>query len=492
MAEESVNPSGIDDVGQGIASTVVRQAGAFLGAEAALDAPRPVTSDISAEPWPSPARAWYAVFIFALSLMINFLDRGILTLLVGPIKRDLHLSDSQMGLVMGFAFVCFYVILGLPIARLVDFKSRRAIIAVGVTIWSFMTAICGLARSFGQLFLFRIGVGVGEACTGPATYSMLSDLFPKEKLPRAIAFLNFGFYAGTGVALIIGGTVTQALSKMGPVSLPVIGTMYSWQMTFFVVGIPGLIVAALMSTVREPKRRGLLAGGTGRGQQQSVKPLPIREVLAFIRANLATYGPLFLGMGVQVVMVFGLASWGPAFYMRTYQWTPAKYGLILGVFFVTIMPVGAIVGSMLAERSARKGQDDANLRIVLLASVISIPGYVLSPLMPSGTLAVIVSAYALFCGAWVAGPINAALQVITPNQMRGQITALFLFVFNVIGFGFGPTLVGLITDHVFHAEDKIRYSMSLVALILGPLAAFVIWRGLRPYGRSVARSKDWA
>jgi len=444
------------------------------------------------EPWPSPGQGWYAVFIFALSLMINFLDRGILTLLVQPIKSDLHLSDSQMGLVMGFAFVVFYMILGLPIARLVDFKSRRAIIGIGITIWSFTTAFCGFAQSFWQLFACRIGVGVGEACTGPATYSMLADLFPKHKLPRAIAFLNFGFYAGSGVALIIGGTVTQVFLNMPPSTLPVVGTIRGWQLTFFVVGIPGLIVAALMRTVREPKRRGLVRAPDPGVSMNSSKPIPVSDVLAFMMEHRSTYLPLFLGMGIQTVLLFGIASWGPAFYIRTYGWTPGHYGLVQGLLSLTIMPLGAFVGSLLAERFARNGHDDANMRLVVLSSLIALPGSILFPIMPNATAAIIVSAYSLFCHSWVAGPINAALQTITPNQMRGQITALFLFVFNVIGFGLGPTVVALFTDYVFHAESQIRYSMCAATILLAPLATLILWLGMKPYGRSVARTKAWS
>ncbi|HKQ77248.1 MAG TPA: MFS transporter [Blastocatellia bacterium] len=447
-----------------------------------------IARDATSDPWPSPARAWYAVFVFALSLLINFLDRGIVALLVEPIKRDLRLSDMQMSLVMGFAFVCFYVLLGLPIARLVDFKSRRAIIGVGVTIWSFMTALCGLAQSFWQLFVYRVGVGVGEACSGPATYSMLADLFPKEKLPRAIAALNFGFYAGTGLALIIGGTVTQILSNAPPVILPLIGALRGWQLTFFVVGLPGLLVAALMATVQEPRRRGRLAFVSG----GATKPVPIREILAFIRKNLATFAPIFIGMGLQVVMSFGVAIWAPAFYRRAFGWTPAEYGLVQGLITIAILPLGAIAGSMLAERFAKRGHDDANMRVVLFAKLASLPATILFPLMPNAALAIAVSAFGLFCLSWTVGPLNAALQIITPNQMRGQITALYLFVFNVIGFGLGPTVVAMFTDYVFQAESQIGFSLSTTTLILGPLGALVIWLGMKPYGRSVAAARAWA
>jgi MFS family permease len=448
-----------------------------------------IARDATSEPWPSPSRAWYAVFIFALALMINILDRQIVSLLVGPIKRDLGLSDTQMGWLMGPAFVVFYMILGLPIARLVDYKSRRTILGVGVAIWSFMTTLCGFAQGFWQLLVCRVGVGSGEACSGPATFSMLADLFPKEKLPRAIAVLNFGFYAGTGLALILGGIIATAFADVPTVTLPLIGvTMRGWQVTFIIVGLPGLIVAALLATVREPKRRGRISTDTN----HSIKPAPIREVIAFLSKNRATFAPIYIGMGIQVVMTYGGVIWGPAFYSRTFGWTPKEYGLVIGLITITVMPIGTLFGSMLAERFARAGRDDANLRVVLLGKLAAMPFGIIFPFMPNAYLAVTVSTVGLFFLALTPAPLNAALQIITPNQMRGQITALFLFVFNVIGFALGPLMVALFTDYVFQAESQIGYSLVLTALILGPLGTFVIWLGMKPYGRSVAAAKDWA
>jgi MFS family permease len=420
--------------------------------------------------------------------MINILDRQIVSLLVEPIKRDLRLSDTQMGWLMGPAFVIFYMILGLPIARMVDYKSRRIILGVGVAIWSFMTSLCGFAQGFWQLLVCRVGVGSGEACSGPSTFSMLADLFPKEKLPRAIAVLNFGFYAGTGLALVLGGIIATKYGNVPTVTLPLIGaTMRGWQVTFIIVGLPGLIVAALLATVREPKRRGRIIANTN----DSTKPVPIREVIAFLKKNRTTYAPIYIGMGIQVVMTYGGITWGPAFYQRTFGWTPKEYGLVIGLITVTIMPAGTFLGSILAERFARAGRDDANLRVVLMGKLLAIPFGIVFPFMPNAYLAVTISTISLFFISWTAAPLNAALQVITPNQMRGQITALFLFIFNVIGFALGPLMVALFTDYVFQAESHIGYSIVLTGLILGPLGTLVIWLGMKPYGRSVAEARAW-
>ncbi len=440
-------------------------------------APAPASSD----PWPSPRVAWYAVFVFGLTLTINFLDRGILPLLVPSIKADLHLSDMQMGLVMGFAFVVFYVFLGLPVARLADVGKRRTIVGVGIALWSGMTALCGLAQNFWQLFLFRIGTGVGESCNGPATYSMLSDLFPPAKLPRAIAVMSFGFMGGTGLALIVGGAIIHFLNSVPPITLPVIGTLHSWQMAFLLVGIPGLLVSALVWTVKEPVRRGRMMTN---GRHTSV---PVRDVVKFIYENRKVYAPILLGMAFSTPLSIGNLSWGPAFYGRTYGWTMDKVGIISGLVFLIIWPLGSMLGSWLAERWHRQGHDDANVRVVVWSLALFVPLQVAMPLMPTPELAIAFNAAGGFVAALLLGPQNAALQVVTPNEMRGQITALLLFTINVLGYGVGPSFVAAPTDYVFGAESMLRYAMALSTIVLGPLAAVTAWSGMKAYGRAVAR-----
>ncbi|MDE3109167.1 MAG: MFS transporter, partial [Acidobacteriota bacterium] len=425
-----------------------------------------------------------AVFVLALGLMVTYLDRGILSLLVEPIKRDLHISDTQMSLLMGFAFVCFYLIVALPIARLVDYKSRRAILGTGTAIWSLTTAVSGLARTFGQLFFCRVGAGVGAACSSPASFSMLADLFPREKLPRAFAVLFFGMFLGEGISLIVGGTLANAFGRLSPISWPVIGTLHGWQLTLIVIGLPGLLIAGLMATLREPARRGRIALGGDPGSPP--EQLPIREVLAFIRSNGGIFIPMFASMGIAALMGFGIRSWAPSFYVRTFHWTVGEYGLVQGLLSLCVMPIGALTGSLFAERLAKRGYDDANMRTVFVGQLLSLPGMILFPLMPTPGLSIALCTAYTFFVYWTNAPMNAALQIVTPNQMRGQVTALFLFVYNVIGFGMGPTVVALFTDFVFHSEKLVGYSMAVATLTLGSLTAVIMWFGIGPYGCAIA------
>jgi MFS family permease len=438
---------------------------------------------VPAQPWPSPARAWYAVGIFALALMINFLDRGILNLLIEPVKHDLHLSDLQMGILVGVAYILFYVILGLPIARLVDSRSRRLIIGTGLMIWSVMTAVCGVAQNFWQLFAARVGVGVGEACSGPSTYSMLSDLFPPEKLPRAVSVLNFGFVAGNALASLLGGALIHLVSTLPPLSLPQIGVLRPWQLTFILVAIPGVIVAALFGTVKEPVRRGRIG---------SAKSIPVRDVVRFLLDNRKAYGPMFLGLAFNSVVFFGIQTWTPPFFTRTFGWTSAQIGVIFGLVLLIVAPVGLICGSMLAERFAKQGRADANLLVTLIAFALAVPASILFPLMPTPELSIAMLGVLFFVAMLSPGPQNAALQIITPNQMRGQVTALYLFIFNAVGFGMGATVVAFVTNHIFHNEAMVGYSMVAVGAVLGPIAVAFIWSGLKPYAASVLRARAWS
>lgn len=430
------------------------------------------------QPYPPSTQGWYCVIGLALAVMVNFLDRGILTLLVEPIKRDLSLSDVQMSLIMGFAFTFFYAILGLPVARLADRLSRTSIIAVGVAIWSVMTALCGLASNFWHLFLARVGVGVGETTSGPSAYSLLSDYFPPEKLPRAIAGMNLGFVAGSGLAMVAGGAVIGIVGTDSSIHLPLIGTLRGWQMVLILVGLPGLLVSGMMLTVKEPPRRGQKV--TAQESQ------PVSEVFIFLYNNWRIYIPMFAGLALISVQMFGVQMWGPAFFTRTYGWGPEQIGYVTGVGLMVSMPIGLFLGSWLAERYWKKGHKDANIRVVVYSTLVAIPLAVTGPLMPSPWLAAGFSVInSIFLG--MAAPCeNAAIQTVTPNRLRGQVTFFFLFIMNVIGMGLGPLVIAGLTQYVFLSEAGLRYSLVVCSAIMGPGGTLAFWLGMKRYGRAVA------
>jgi MFS family permease len=437
--------------------------------------------------WPSRARAYYALLILTLALLVATIDRGVLSVLVEYIKRDLHVSDTQFSVLSGFAFVFFYAFLGLPIARLADRYSRRLIIGLGIAFWSLMTALGGIAQSYQQLFWARVAVGAGESSFAPATYSILTDSFPRDKLPMAMSVLSLGFVCGGGFALIAGGAALQAAAAAGPVVLPLVGALHSWQLVFFMVGIPGLIIALLMASVAEPRRRGLLPRADGARPEK----VAVRLIGRFLADEWRTFLPIFAAMGIKTLLSFGAALWTPAFFVRTYGWTMSHSGYYLGLATLVVSPLGLMAGGWLAAHYARRGYDDANIRVLQMATIAVIPTSILYPLMPTPAASLALYALNFFFASVGIGPGNAALQVVTPNQMRGQIRALFQLVFNFVGYAIGPLFVALFTDHVFHADSAIRYSLTTAAAITGPIAALLTWWGMKPYARSVARAASW-
>lgn len=425
--------------------------------------------------FPRPLYAWYTVGVLFVAYVTSFLDRSILTLLVDPIRNSLDISDLQLSVLHGFAFAMFYVILGIPIARYADSHNRVRLISLGILVWSVMTALAGFARTFLHMFVARIGVGIGQATLSPAAYSILSDSFPAHKLTRALSLYQTGIYVGTGLAMIIGGFV---IVNVPALNMPVYGPMEPWQVVFVLIGLPGVLVAALMYTIREPVRKGLMARRT------TQTAIPIREVIGFIVRRRETYGLLIGGVAAKSLAFYGITAWLPAFFMRTFQWDAAEVGLRYGLASIVFGLLGINAGGIIAGWLRTRGYVDANVRVGLVCFACLGPIGFLAPLLPSAT-----AAMGLYCGFifFASAPVGcqaAVLQEITPNQMRAQVSSVYLFLSNVFGIGLGPTFVAFFTDVVFRDDFAVGYSMAIAAAVGGPLAAFLYWRALKPYRAS--------
>ncbi len=420
------------------------------------------------------AADWYTVVMLALVAALAQVDRGVISLVVQPMKRDLGLSDTEVSLLIGFAFTFFYAVVGPPVSRISDRGVRKKVIAVSLSVWSIGTALCGLAQSFWGFFAARAIVGGAESGSSPASLSMMADVVPREKLPRAFAIYNSGVMGGMALSMVFGGLLLGLLADVPPIQLPVIGVIHNWHLVFMIVGLPGLVVAAIIViTVPEPRR----IGGKKPGGY------PLREVLGFVRSNRAMHVPLLLGVLIMSIQSFGMSAWGPAFYERTYGWGPAVAGPLLGIVTLGSSLTGLFVGARFCEVLGKR-HDDANLRVLFYAQILSIPFVAVAPLMPSPWLALGFSAI----GGVVAGmggpAYNAALQLSTPNEMRAQINALYLFTIAAVGGGLGPLLIALLTDFVAQSEASLRYVLVGFRLFLGPLDALLIWMAIRPYGKA--------
>ncbi len=445
------------------------------------------------ESYPSAGYAWYVVGVLTLAYIFSFIDRQILSLMVDPIRRDLGISEKQMSLLMGASFAVFYTFLGIPLGRLADTRSRRAIIAVGIACWSVMTAGCGLAKSFGQLALMRMGVGVGEASLSPSAYSLISDYFRPERRSTAMSVYSMGIYVGSGLASILGGLVIKSASEVKEsFFLPLVRFALAIvaKLVFLITwACQGFSWQRLLLTIREPARKGARRTKDGWNAMPLVS---MREVWAYVRDNRATLLYLNLGIGMLTLFAYGAASWIPSLFIRRHGWTPGRTGLVFGLIVGVGGTVGIVTGGRLADWLRHRGHTDANLRVALLGAVGVLPFAVLFPLVPSGFWAAMLLVPVLFFMSMPFGVAPAAIQQMMPNTMRAQATAFYLFVINLIGIGLGPTLVAALTEDVFRDKNAVHYSLLVVGVFAHVSAAILLWVGLERYRRSLDYLKEWS
>jgi MFS family permease len=415
---------------------------------------------------------WVVVGFLMILYTSSYIDRTILSLLVKPIRADLQISDTQFSLLAGFAFVIMYSIAGIPSGWIVDRWSRRGIISIGVAFWSIMTAACGLAGSFGALFAARVGVGIGEATLSPAAYSITSDYFKANRLSRALSIYALGIPIGTGLALMIGGTVVQVASEAGPMDLPLVGLTKPWQLVFFTVGLPGLLLAALtLLLIREPPRGETLK------DVQTHERIRIGATLAYMWQHKAIYSSAFFGVGFCALFAYGTNAWYPTFLHRVHGISIPEAGLFLGISSVVFGVAGAIFAGWWADWLAARGRKDAQLLVNFWYGVGLFTFGALGPLMPNAGLAMGMMAAAAFFTKTAIGVMAAMVQIVTPNRMRGQVSAVYLFMVALIGQGLGPTTVALSTDYIFNDDNAVGYSLALVGTVFIALGCFAFLQG---------------
>ena len=387
----------------------------------------------------------YVLTMLTLVYVFNFIDRQLLVILQESIKKELHLSDTQLGLLSGFTFALFYVTLGIPIARFADKGSRRNTVAVSLGIWSLMTACSGLARNFIQLLLARVGVGVGEAGGSPPAHAMISDYFPPEKRSTALSIYSSGLYLGVLVGFLSGGYLNQ---HMG------------WRTAFFVVGIPGIIFSLLFyTTVREPRR-----GATDIDAPQA-EGHSLTQVLKLLYSS-KTFVFLSAASALNVFCIYGLVNWAPSFLQRLHGMKSTQIGAVLGLLYGIGGGIGSFAGGLLTDRF---GKTDKRW-------YVKIPGYTIMAAIPflTGTIFLQNNFLSLTClGICAAlqsvylGPALAVAHSLVPASMRALTSAVFFLVINLIGLGFGPLVVGMISDLLKPSlgVESLRWAMSLVILI---------------------------
>nr|WP_047168632.1 MFS transporter [Sphingomonas sp. Y57] len=424
--------------------------------------------------WPDERRAWLAFIGVAAAVLLAGLDRAIIGLLIEPLRADLALSDSQIGL-LGLAFGLFYAIMALPFGWLVDRVSRVALLSGAMAFWSAMTVLSGLVASFGGLFVARAGVGLGEASLMPSSSSLLSDYFRPDRLPLAMgSFVAAGLF-GASFAFIAGGWLFDIASRMGALHLPLLGVVRPWQTTLLAAGAAGMAASLLLPLIGEPGRKGRLS--------RQAEPIAFRQTLSFLRRRRRFTLLHNLGFGFSGLYIAALFLWAPSFLTRTYGWSMAQASLGFGAAMMVAGLPGLYGAGWLVSRMMRNGRKEAPLRIATLGLVALTPVAVAAPLMGNGIAALVLMSLSMLLFSLPAAAPQASLQLITPNELRGKAIALLTIAANAVGMILGPTSVAVLNDRVFGDPNAIHLSLSIVSGLSVGIAALLLGLALPEYRR---------
>jgi Arabinose efflux permease len=401
--------------------------------------------------------AWWMLVVLVTLYMLSMLDRHIIVMLVEPIKADLRLTDFEVSLVLGPAFGLCYAVFGLPLGWAADRLPRRQVIFWGVVVWSLATMLSGLAGGLLVLFASRMLVAIGEASLTPAAHSLMSDSFPKQRLSTAMAVYSTGPKGGTSVAFIVGGLLIAAASAAGTQTLPGFGALEPWRFVMLAVGAPGIVLALLAFSFREPPRRSRTTSDFGAAAAEE-------GILVFLRRRWQLFVPFFAGFCLVSIASVGMQTWVPSYMARQFGWTPAQYGPALGVInglgAFTLVLKGLVVDWLYA-----RGVRDAPLRFYFWLLVIFTPlaglAYMISDpilfLVAYGLVAVVAVPYVLYAAA--------TIQMVSPVAFRGRMSAVLLFVATIASTGFGPTAIAFLTDYVFRDPGKLGVAIAAVSVV---------------------------
>jgi MFS family permease len=448
-----------------------------------IDAP---TSKLGRQRRAENLYAWYVVVFLTLAATVSIIDRQILALMIGPVKRDLGVSNTMMGLLGGFAFTSFYTLLTWPMARLADSRSRRNLIAVGIFFWSLATVSCGLAARYWQLFIGRMGVGLGETTLYPSAVSMLSDYFDRTRLPLALGVFSCASFIGIGLANILGGLVIGFLADAPSVALPGFGMVRSWQAMFIFVGAPGLIISLLTFSIREPFRTGRVEGTKVAEGEAAPKPTS----LVFFRARGAFLVFLFGSLIALAIQAWGFFFWIVELLVRGNPVNRGTVAISFGISALVFGTLGSLTAGWISGRMMRRGRADATVRLALAVTLLLIPAGIVMPLIDGFGPAMIMVSILLFLMGCPGGLLTAAMQLVVPNEFRGRMVAMYFIFVNFVSFSLGPLFGGLISDQLFHGAG-FGPTLALMAVIDYPVAAILIWKCLPHFRRALRAAEAW-
>ena len=435
-----------------------------------LAAGQPATARDAAVPY-----RWYVVAVLACGHLLSFVDRYVMSLLMEPLKADLRLSDAQLGLLQGTGFVILYTVVTLPLGRMADRVHRRNLIVAGMLVWSVATAMCGFAGSFPTLFAARVAVGFGEAALVPAAMSLIAAYVPRAQLGRAVSLFTSGSSLGKSAAFIGGGAVLAALVASGGVTLPGLGRFAPWQGTFLAAALPGLGLAAILLTIREPARP------VDTGARATVA-----DAIAYLGEHRRAYLLHAIGATAVVLLIQSFSAWEVAYFGRVFHLTPAEAGLNIGAIILVAAPLGHLSGGMLTDLAAARGRGAAPapvMAISLIASVVLLMLFLSCRSLGGSFVLLALLTFTMSLGA---APGLYGVQMLTPDRLRGVVTALFMAFVTFVGIGFGPAVVGLAADGL-GGPARLGTALALVLGIVAAVGVVAIIAGRTAFARTANR-----
>jgi MFS family permease len=412
-------------------------------------------------------------------------------MLAERIKISFKLTDEQLGFLGGPANIIFYVFIGIPLARLADIYPRKYVLAGGVSVIGTVTALGGLAQNFWQFVGTRMFVGAGGSAHAPASYSLLADAFRPQKITRAFALLQLGFIGGTTLGIYLGGRMIGYFSDW-PNTEWLGLKIFNWQWILIIIGLPGVLLGLIFLMIKEPIRRHpppneplFTPPPESAGLGRRILTFMGLDAARAIHAKGAVYYPLFIGLALSALEVFGLQFWRTPFMIRTYGWDEEKIGQLLAPMLLVAQLIGVFLGGVFVEWLARRYKD-ANVRAATILFGLVTIFSVLTPLMPTGELSILMMSIAAIFGLAGAVPQNAAIQRVAPQKLRGQVTAIYLFMFTFFG-AMGSFVIGIVAQRVVGNPEELWKALVISAGTLLPLATFFMYKGIKPYRLELER-----
>ncbi len=425
--------------------------------------------------YPAKKHSYSAVAILTLAQIFAFIDRQIPSMLVEPIKQDFNLTDSQIALLGGAAFSIFYAIMALPIGYAVDRYQRTKVLGTGIFLWSLMTALAGLANSFGKLFGARIGVAVGEAVMAPTSVSLVSDSFPENKQGKPMGIITAGVYIGIGITLLGGGFLIDYLTRIGGITLPLIGYLKPWQATFMIVGIPGLVLAIAAFYLKEPQRLE---------ERIDAQLKDRKNVFLHLKEHRKTLIPMFGGLIFMALIFYSFSFWAPTMMIRTFDISLTEVGFILGMITIISSITGTIAAGSAVDYLRNKNYSDAPVRAAMIAVILALPPIISLSFVQNELGAwICIALYLLFISSFA--PLGLlAISGVSTGNVKGQTAAIHAFLMMAFGLSLGPQLTAFFTDFVFVDPNLLINSVSLTGLIVLPISALLFKLSLSRYRES--------